>query len=121
VRAYLNFGHTVGHAIEASDYRHMHGEAIAIGMHAASRISELEGRVSEQRADAIVALLQSYGLPTSGPFDPNRVLDLIGSDKKRVGGLTSWVLLEPRGGVSISRDVPARHVAEAIDRVHIAE
>ncbi len=121
VRAYLNFGHTVGHAIEASDYRHMHGEAIAIGMHAASRISELEGRVSEQRADAIVALLQSYGLPTSGPFDPNRVLDLIGSDKKRVGGLTSWVLLEPRGGVSISRDVPARHVAEAIGRVHVAE
>lgn len=120
VRAYLNFGHTVGHAIEASDYRHMHGEAIAIGMHAACRLSELDGRVPERRGDDIAALLRSYGLPTTGAFDPGRVADLIGSDKKRVSGQTSWVLLEPRGGVSISRDVSASHVSEAIDRVHVA-
>ena len=38
----------IGHAIEASDYRHMHGEAVAIGMHAASRLSALEGRVPDE-------------------------------------------------------------------------
>jgi 3-dehydroquinate synthase len=114
VRAYLNFGHTIGHAIEASDYRHMHGEAVSIGMHAASRLSALEGRVPESRADAIVDLLQSYGLPTQGEFDPDRVAELIGSDKKRVGGKTSWVLLETQGGVSISRDVSNQHIASAI-------
>jgi 3-dehydroquinate synthase len=118
VRAYLNFGHTAGHAIEASDYRHMHGEAIAIGMHAASRLSELEGRIPESRVDSVVDLLTAYELPTNGMFDPDRVIDLIGSDKKRVGGQTSWVLLEPHGGVSISRDVAADHVSRAVRSVY---
>ncbi len=114
VRAYLNFGHTIGHAIEASDYRHMHGEAVAIGMHAASMLSALKGRVPESRARDVVALLESYGLPTRGTFDSARVTELIGSDKKRIDGKTSWVLLEAQGGVSISRDVPEERVASAI-------
>jgi 3-dehydroquinate synthetase len=117
VRAYLNFGHTVGHAIEASDYRHMHGEAVSIGMHAASQLSVLEGRVSEDRADAIARLAEAYGLPIRGEFDPDLVFDLIGSDKKRVSGKTSWVLLESHGGVSISRNVPDENVRAAIERV----
>jgi 3-dehydroquinate synthase len=117
VRAYLNFGHTIGHAIEASDYRHMHGEAVAIGMHAAGRLSALEGRVPDSRADGIVALLQNYGLPTVGEFDSARVSELIGSDKKRIGGKTSWVLLEAQGGVSISREVSDRNIASAIAAV----
>ncbi len=118
VRAYLNFGHTVGHAIEASDYRHMHGEAVSIGMHAASRLSVLEDRETAERADAICALAEAYGLPITGEFDPDRVFDLIGSDKKRIGGKTSWVLLEPAGGVTISREVTNEHVRSAIEAVH---
>jgi len=117
MRAFLNFGHTVGHAIEASDYRHMHGEAVSIGIHAASRLSEIEGRVPAGRVEAITDLLQMYDLPVRGAFDPARVVELIGSDKKRVGGKTSWVLLEPRGGVSISRDVARDHVFASIDYV----
>ena len=117
VRAYLNFGHTVGHAIEASDYRHMHGEAVAIGMHAASRLSSIEGRVPPTRVDAITELLHAYGLPIRGDFEPDRVFDLIGSDKKRVAGQTSWVLLDPHGGVSTSSDVSEAHVRAAIDAV----
>jgi shikimate kinase/3-dehydroquinate synthase len=117
VRAYLNFGHTAGHAIEASDYRHMHGEAVALGMHVASRLSALEGRTDDDRTSAVVSLLERYGLPTRGAFDPSRVVELIGSDKKRVGGKTSWVLLERNGGVSISREVPEEHVVEAISNV----
>lgn len=117
VRAYLNFGHTIGHAIEASDYRYMHGEAIAIGMHAASTLSEREGRVSKERTQSIVALLERYGLPTLGEFDPTRVASLIGSDKKRISGKTGWVLLERQGGVSVSRHVSDDHIAEAIEAV----
>jgi 3-dehydroquinate synthetase len=119
VRAYLNFGHTAGHAIEASDYRHMHGEAVAIGMHVASRLSALEGRTDSARTHTIVELLESYGLPTSGSFDPGRVVDLIGSDKKRVGGKASWVLLEPQGGVSIARDISEDRVMEAVSSVQV--
>lgn len=118
MRAFLNFGHTVGHAIEASDYRHMHGEAVSIGIHAASRLSELEGRVPGARVESITNLLEAYDLPVRGDFDPARVVELIGSDKKRIGGKTSWVLLESRGGVSISRDVPHDHVLAAIAHVH---
>lgn len=118
IRAYLNFGHTAGHAIEASDYRHMHGEAIAIGMHIASSLSELEGRTSPERVDAITDLLARYTLPVTGEFDPARVVELLGSDKKRIGGKTSWVLLEPQGGVSISRNVAPEHVTLAIERGH---
>ncbi len=118
IRAYLNFGHTAGHAIEASDYRHMHGEAISIGMHAASRLSALEGRVSQERVESVVELLERYDLPVRGAFDPDRVIELIGSDKKRIGGRTSWVLLEPNGGVSVSRDVAPDHVVASIAGVH---
>lgn len=117
VRAYLNFGHTIGHAIEASDYQHMHGEAVAIGMHAASQLSVLEERIDETRRIETVNLIDAYGLPITGAFDPGRVFDLLGSDKKRVLGQTSWVLMEPTGGVSISRGVPDQHVRQAIDQV----
>jgi 3-dehydroquinate synthetase len=117
VRAYLNFGHTIGHAIEASDYRHMHGEAVSIGMHAAARLSVRQGRVPVERADYVALLLQAYGLPTAGEFEPDRVLELIGNDKKRVGGKSSWVLLETNGGVSLSRDVPESHVRAAVEAV----
>jgi 3-dehydroquinate synthase len=121
LRAYLNFGHTAGHAIEASNYRHMHGEAVAIGMHAASRLSALEGRVPESRVDEITGLIQSYGLPTHGAFQLDRVVDLIGNDKKRVGGKANWVLLETHGGVSLSHDVQEDHVSIAIASVQSAD
>jgi len=117
VRAYLNFGHTIGHAIEASDYQYMHGEAVSIGMQAASQLSVREGRVALERAAEIAMLAEAYGLPTSGDFDPVRVIELLGSDKKRVSGKTSWVLLVAQGGVSISRDVPEEHVRAAIESV----
>ncbi len=121
LRAYLNFGHTAGHAIEASDYRHMHGEAVAIGMHAASRLSALEGRVPQSRVDDIANLIQSYGLPTHGAFQLDRVVDLIGNDKKRVGGKASWILLETHGGVSVSHDVQEDHVSTAIAGVQSSD
>lgn len=117
VRAYLNFGHTTGHAIEASDYRHMHGEAVAIGMHAAANLSSLLGRTNQQRTDSLVDLIERYGLPVTGSFDLDRVVELIGSDKKRVGGKTSWVLLESAGGVSVTRDVPDTLVRDALSQV----
>ena len=85
---------------------------------AASRRSK--ERVPDSRADDIVKLLQSYGLPTVGEFDPERVSDLIGNDKKRVGGKTSWVLLEAQGGVSISREVSDKNITGAIATVRAA-
>lgn len=95
-RALLNLGHTVGHAVEfASGISH--GEAVAIGLVAASAISEqLTGFT---QTAAVTECLERLGLPTSSPagLDRSHVADLIRLDKKRAGGDTIMVLLEAVG------------------------
>ena len=99
VRAYLNFGHTVGHAIEASDYRHMHGEAIAIGMHAASHLSVLDGRVTEERLASIVDLLQSvWSADYRRVRARSRCSSMISSDKKRLAAKRAGSCSNPTAG-----------------------
>jgi 3-dehydroquinate synthase len=94
-RATLNLGHTLGHAIEsASDYRLKHGEAVAIGMHYAARLSERLGLASASLAEVIAVTLRGLGLPTEPPpgLDQQRIFNGVGLDKKRLGGKARWVL-----------------------------
>jgi len=94
-RAHLNYGHTVGHAVEVTG--HMgHGEAVAIGMVAAGRASALEvGFTGEQRQRDVIAGL---GLPVAAPgLDRVAVLSLLAHDKKRDTGGVRMVLLEAIG------------------------
>jgi shikimate kinase / 3-dehydroquinate synthase len=106
-RAILNFGHTVGHAIEAeTGYgRYRHGEAVGLGLLAALRLSEAEGL-----RDEVAALLAAHGLPTT--LDPgvavDGVIEAVGRDKKRTSEGLGFVLLErpgePRWGERVEPD-----------------
>lgn len=116
LRMILNFGHTIGHAVEAAAgfARYSHGEAVAIGMHAAARLSSLLGRCGPETADAVAGLLEKFGLPTTAAgVTADELTEYLARDKKSVGGTVSWVLAEDIGRVAISRDV----TDEAVRRV----
>ncbi len=95
-RRKLNFGHTLGHAIE-NEAGIGHGEAVSIGMAAAGRISARRGMISDADADRIIGLLSSTGLPVRIPVSPARLMENMRRDKKRRGGLVHFVLLSAIG------------------------
>lgn len=93
-RKLLNFGHTLGHALE-NLYELAHGEAISIGMHYAAKISDT--LYGTQLTERLSNLLTKYGLPTTLSFDKNRVFKIMLSDKKRKGDTMQYVLLQGIG------------------------
>ncbi|MGI8643085.1 MAG: 3-dehydroquinate synthase, partial [Thermomicrobiales bacterium] len=117
LRAFLNFGHTIGHAIEAAGYQLLHGEAVAVGMRAAMRLGERMGTCDHSTVVRLDQLLDRYGLPTTATASPERVVELLGSDKKKQAGKQRWVLPRQGGGVALRDDVPERIVAEVLDDV----
>ncbi len=93
-RKLLNFGHTLGHALE-NQYELSHGQAISIGMTYASHISQqLNGFKDTEK---VVNLLEKYGLPTYAKFDKQKVFDVLKMDKKRERAEMNYVLLEKIG------------------------
>jgi len=98
-RMLLNFGHTVGHAVEkVTDFAvYSHGEAVAIGMVAAAAIGERLGLTAAGTSDRIRAVLHSYQLPDSAKLPAGALLDAILSDKKRLAGKIYFVLLRQAG------------------------
>jgi 3-dehydroquinate synthase len=121
VRAVLNYGHTLGHAIEAaSGYSgYLHGEAVAVGMRAAAHIAQRMGLHPPDAVERQGQLLSSLGLPQHC-VDVSRdgLLAGIGLDKKRSGGRTTWILPRGLGDVLVTADVPQAYVEEAIALVH---
>ncbi|QBI21528.1 3-dehydroquinate synthase [Egibacter rhizosphaerae] len=113
-RALLNYGHTIGHAIEAlTDYaRYRHGEAVALGMVAAARVGESMGMSQPGLTERTVALLDSLGLPTGGlRLDPAGVWEALGRDKKARGGVRMVLCREP--GVAELVSDPTRAQVDA--------
>jgi len=95
LRKTLNFGHTIGHAVElVSGYSLLHGEAVAIGMALEARLAEQIGVAKAGTAATIVKALQSAGLPTELPtgFMAGEVIEAMKSDKKGVSGKTRFAL-----------------------------
>ena len=108
-RMLLNYGHTVGHALEAAlGYDSIvHGEAVAIGMMAAADISYRMGMLSAEGLQRQRELLTSFGLPTKAPpVDPNAVREAMALDKKVAGRVNRWVLLRDIGEATVRDDVP---------------
>ncbi|GIW17833.1 MAG: hypothetical protein KatS3mg064_0990 [Tepidiforma sp.] len=119
-RTLLNYGHTVGHAIEAvTGYETwLHGEAVAIGMRAAGIISVELGLLPPAEFERQQALIRRFGLPESAPgLDPRAVFDATLVDKKVRAGSIRWVLLERIGHAIVRQGVPDALVHHAIETV----
>jgi 3-dehydroquinate synthase len=107
-RAVLNFGHTIGHAIETErGGRLLHGEAVALGLVAALHLSVRSGRCAPELLDRLIRLLERLGLPVRDPaLDVARVLARTQRDKKRSGGRDRYQLTTGIGFVSVADDLP---------------
>ena len=120
IRAILNYGHTVGHAIEqATAYtRYMHGEAVSVGMMAAGRIGVEMGLMPQSLLDRQADLLRAFGLPTAAPgVNVTAVLDAMKRDKKVEQGQVRFVLLEGAGLATVRGDVPRDLVERTVQSV----
>ncbi|HYI24807.1 MAG TPA: 3-dehydroquinate synthase [Thermomicrobiales bacterium] len=119
LRAILNFGHTIGHGIEAAGYTLLHGEAVALGMRAACRIAVEINLVEPGFADRVGKLLDAFGLPARGKIDRATVRQRMESDKKKDAGVQKWILPVREGGVRIVTDVPDSAIDAAIAHVSV--
>ncbi|HEX8161116.1 MAG TPA: 3-dehydroquinate synthase [Pyrinomonadaceae bacterium] len=118
-RRVLNFGHTVGHALEAvTDFRRFrHGEAVGYGMIAAAEISNRLGRLAAPELELLRRTVARAGpLPPAADLDAEEILRAAAADKKSTGGELQWVLLEGIGRASVvgGRDIAPRVAREAV-------
>lgn len=117
LRMILNFGHTTAHAIEANTgYRlYNHGEAVAIGMAAAARISKACGYIDDAAVRAIEEQIVQYRLPlTASNCTEQELYELLYHDKKMIGGKLNWVLLTAVGNTHIRSDIKEDVIHQAL-------
>ncbi len=117
-RAWLNLGHTFGHALElVSGFTLRHGEAVAIGMVAAAALSERLGTCAPGMVGRLREMLGRLGLPTSFAFDEETVLAAMATDKKRRGRSLRFVVIEEIGRVKLVEGVAETDVRAALGEI----
>lgn len=114
-RKLLNFGHTLGHAIE-NVYQLLHGHAISIGMMAAASFSEKLSGFTAGDKERLKQLLEKYQLPTAKAFDKQKVWNLLKMDKKRASSEMNFILLEEIGKAVI-KPIPLIQLEELIQNL----
>ncbi|MDD5291628.1 MAG: 3-dehydroquinate synthase [Candidatus Omnitrophica bacterium] len=117
IRTILNFGHTIGHAIEsAGGYnKYNHGEAISIGMICAAQISHNLKLLREENLDKIISLVRLYGLPTRiKGIALNKIMSSLAKDKKFIHGRNRFVLPVEIGKVKVISNIPQDAIRKAI-------
>ena len=121
IRALLNFGHTLGHAIEAAaGYgKLLHGEAISLGLRAAAWLSTQTGELTRDDYERILALLKLYNLPLRLPddLDTEELMRIARTDKKFENGKIRFVLLRKIGDAYVSKDVLEGHLKQALEEL----
>ena len=119
IRALLNFGHSIGHAIEsAAGYGGLlHGEALSLGMMAAAHVSIRRAGLSLREAEQISAALQAHHLPTAlaSDFPRAKIFDALPLDKKFVNGRIRFVVAHGIGQASIVEDITMEDLRAAVD------
>ena len=115
-RALLNFGHTLGHAIEKlMDFSLYHGECVVLGMIAALKICVSKGTITDAQFNDITEVFKSYRFPLSvSGITIERVIEVSKNDKKMDGGKIKFILLSEMGNAYIDRDVTDNDMAEAL-------
>ena len=119
LRRILNFGHTIGHALEAeTGYKQfLHGEAVAWGMVAAAMIAAATQRTDAETARRIISTVLAYAPLPKVEARAKRIVHRLASDKKTMNGVVYFVLPVKIGEVEIASDVPARTVVQAVDEL----
>lgn len=119
LRVILNYGHTIGHAIEAAGGyrgRYNHGEAIAVGMVAAARLSERLGLADRKTVERIISIIAKAGLPVAVKgVKASKVYESLLHDKKFVRGKNRFVLPQAIGMVRIVENIPEALVRQVIE------
>ena len=117
LRRILNFGHTIGHAIEAeTEYtRFLHGEAVAWGMLAAIRLAELTGEMNGDDAESMRRVIRRYGpIPPAGEISSDKLMGRLASDKKTLQGKIHFVLPTGIGQVKVATGIDSALIKRAI-------
>lgn len=118
LRAILNYGHTIGHALEtATGYTaHLHGEAVAMGMYCEALLSSLLGLMERKEAERVGSLIDAYGLPSKMPsgVDEQKIISSMQLDKKAVAGELKFVLPEKIGSVVVKGVRDTEKILESI-------
>jgi 3-dehydroquinate synthase len=119
LRMLLNFGHTLGHAIEAAtEYKQLlHGEAVAWGMLAAVAIAKRRGLVTVAELDRVERLIIAYGPLKRFQADPEQLVDLTAMDKKNRSGTRSFVLPRGIGDALVVKDVTVEELTMTAERM----
>jgi 3-dehydroquinate synthase len=120
LRMLLNYGHTIGHAIEAAtDYgQYLHGEAVAIGMRGAGSIAVALGLLRSDELERQQRVLRSFGLPDRAVgVEAAQVWEPMRRDKKAVGARLRWVMPTRIGDARVVDDIPESVVQSALDLV----
>lgn len=118
-RALLNYGHTLGHAIEKQmDFKLLHGHCVGLGMIAAAAISEARGVLSPAETDGLRTLLSEYHMPVRVPgIDVDEVLADTKNDKKMEGDRIKFILLRQIGDAYIDRTVTLDEMRGGLERI----
>ncbi len=120
LRAILNYGHTVGHAVETETgySKFLHGEAVAIGMHIEARLSEIMGLIDKKQVSEIKALIDSYGLPSELPpgLNADNLIPHMRLDKKTEAGEMKFILPEKIGKVRIRKGINIENITKALSK-----
>ena len=112
-RRLLNFGHTLGHALE-NLYQLPHGQAVSLGMTAACELSE--SLAAFRDTERVIDVLDKYGLPTDAEFDKEKVFDILKKDKKKEKDKINYVLLKKIGTAEVQA-LPIKQIEQFINQL----
>ncbi|PMQ02229.1 MAG: 3-dehydroquinate synthase [Dictyoglomus sp. NZ13-RE01] len=118
LRMILNFGHTIGHAIEARGRysKYLHGECVAIGMYLAVRIAYVLNICSKDTLDRIKNILMKYGFDINSPYKSSALFPYMLRDKKAISKNLRFILPKKIGEVTIEENIPIEIIKDVIDK-----
>lgn len=118
-RALLNFGHTIGHAVEKlMEFKLFHGECVALGMVTAGYISHKRGYITKQQFDNLESLLQYFNLPVKvSGLSAEEIFQVTRNDKKMESGKLKFILLKSIGNAVIDTTVTKEEIVESIEYI----